>query len=521
MSEKQWLARRSCAKAARATMSHDVEHAMDWPQVVPVPDQPLGRGFDPADPTEAALAAWLRSARASQQDPECLVRALRARALVGHAVLEHAATRFARDTERSDADHMLRAAQAVHEVERETWAASLQRAQAEAAAREARARLQAEQGAEERIRAVRQEAEEARARVADSAEMRGTLALLTERVGALASAATTAEVRRLDGELAQARAELDRMRASNRAKGVAGEAAVMDALRGSAAFASWVFADTSTKGGQSDFHMTSPCGTRVVAVEVKNKAVVTLGDVEKSARDIVELSERMGPRLVGYVFASVRTRNVPRKGALRMDRVAGVPVLWFGGEALDVSGACVAPAMDDLVRATSLLLDVGVELQALRMEAAEAAHEQEDQHREAAAATARMFECLNAHLIRLDALRRTAAGLQDAAATIRKHAATLGAEVDAAYREAEAAVCRTATCGTAPPLLPSPRGAASADVVVAGSNVMGSAPWVTGSAPLVMVKGACGREFSSVRAHAAHKTHCDACRAAWAGGSSC
>lgn len=432
-----------------------------------VPPDAMARGFDPADPGEAAFAAWLGEALL-QADPGRLERGLRARLLVGHAAVVAGAGAVAPGPA----------------IDQELVAARVA-----AAARDADARVAAAmRDADARVAAACK-------KDVDVAETRAAMTVLSERVRQLADAASTAEVRRLDAALASARAELERLRASNHVKGAAGEAAVMHALRESDAFAGWAFEDTSARGAHSDFHMTSPDGARVVAFEVKNKAVVTAGDVEKSARDILELGERLGERLAAYVFASVRTRNVPGRGALRVERVGRVPVLWFGADAIGADGAATGDggALRELVRATQLLLDVSDELRAERAAGADGA-----------AAVARMLACLNAHLARLDALRRTAASVQDAAASVRRHAAQLGAEVDAMYRAVAALVRgRAAECDAAAEADPGDaQHAAPATIVL----------------PPAPLRAPCGRVFASPHAVAGHQARCDACRHARGGG---
>ena len=131
----------------------------------------------------------------------------------------------------------------------------------------------------------------------------------------------------LKARLHEADLELARLKSSNFVKGETGERFVREVLANS--FTEWTFLDTSGHGAQSDFHMAHASGDLVV-VEVKNKAAIAASDVDKSMRDIRELMDRHGQRLLAYVFVSLRSTNLPRKGHLMIEFVDHVPVLWLG-----------------------------------------------------------------------------------------------------------------------------------------------------------------------------------------------
>ncbi|GAX84480.1 hypothetical protein CEUSTIGMA_g11900.t1 [Chlamydomonas eustigma] len=167
------------------------------------------------------------------------------------------------------------------------------------------------------------------------------------------SAATLSQVLH-SSEIQRLRAEVERLQTAstaNHAKGVAGEAAVARALAD--AFDAWTVRDTSSVGQESDLQLISPCGTRLLAVEVKNKATIVSTDVSKAMRDLEMLEERHGPKLVGYLFVSVRSRNIPNKGALKLELVRGVPVLWIGLDPPDAERLLQERDTRDLGRAAS------------------------------------------------------------------------------------------------------------------------------------------------------------------------
>lgn len=226
--------------------------------------------FDPCLPGEAAVAAWLGErvgavdAELSSAAGEKLSAHLKARLVVGHAALqcawaaEGAAEReaAARREVTALAEGLAQARLAVAMDGREAAEAWAEERLAETE-RYTRERVEAaERIARDRVEAAERAAREERVR-SDS---------LTQRLEALAAASGTAEVQRLEALLDAERAKAAGMANSNHAKGATGEAAVMTTLR--AAFPDWAFEDTSGRAAHSDFHMTSPCGGRVIAVEV-------------------------------------------------------------------------------------------------------------------------------------------------------------------------------------------------------------------------------------------------------------
>jgi hypothetical protein len=303
-------------------------------------------------------------------------------------------------------------------------------------------------------------------RVADVGELRSRQeardAELREQLVRLGSSIHSAEVQRL-------RSEVERLRGTNHVKGTLGEAAVAAALRSDASFEAWAFADTSARGSESDFHLTSPAGETLV-VEVKNKATVSAADVSKSLRDAAELTDRLGPAMLGYLFVSVRSRAIPGKGALHLEVTPrGVPVLWCGVDAPlphsaefpdgQMQTQDPQPLLDesrsrDVVRAARLLADVGRALAARR--AAVPSVPAGDSAAEASAREALAFakaeraevvRRLNDQLVRVDAMRHLALRLADSVSATRRNVAALQSAIDGAFKELEAYAFETGGIG--------------------------------------------------------------------------
>jgi len=304
-------------------------------------------------------------------------------------------------------------------------------------------------------------------RVADVGELRSRQeardAELREQLVRLGSSIHSAEVQRL-------RSEVERLRGTNHVKGSLGEAAVAAALRSDASFEAWAFADTSARGSESDFHLTSPAGDTLV-VEVKNKATVSAADVSKSLRDAAELTDRLGPAMLGYLFVSVRSRAIPGKGALHLEVTPrGVPVLWCGVDAPLPHSAEFPdgqtqtqdprPLLDearsrDVVRAARLLADVGRALAARRaavpstVPAGDSAAESAAREAEAFAKAERaeVVRRLNDQLARVDAMRHLALRLADSVSATRRNVAALQSAIDGAFKELEAYAFETGGVG--------------------------------------------------------------------------
>lgn len=256
-------------------------------------------------------------------------------------------------------------------------------------------------------------------------------------------------------ELQRLRGELDRLKGTNHVKGIVGEALVSSILLGpGGGFDAWSFVDTSSKGGESDFHLVCPKTGHVLVVEVKNKAIITSSDVTKSLRDARELKARHGDAMIGYLFVSLRSRCIPGKGALLLELLAtsngSVPLMWCGLEASDDAElASSSKSRDaDLVHFARILVDAGRMVVALgagrnKEEAegsssSEANEDAEETERRLNAAIQDAISSLNAQLDHLDGMRRIVVRLDESAAATRRHATAMQSAIEAAFRSLQA-----------------------------------------------------------------------------------
>ena len=121
--------------------------------------------------------------------------------------------------------------------------------------------------------------------------------------------------------------EIALLKNNNIVKGNIGEGLVRGLI--AKHYTSFELQDTSGAGAMSDIHVVNGKEDRIV-VECKNKASITLSDVEKSIRDIEVLNDKYGDKFVGYLFVSIRSLNIPRKGEFHFEMIKGKPVVWFG-----------------------------------------------------------------------------------------------------------------------------------------------------------------------------------------------
>lgn len=132
-----------------------------------------------------------------------------------------------------------------------------------------------------------------------------------------------------DAEIQELKAELAVLKTTNAYKGDIGEKSIRDVLMKH--FLGYEIKDTSSQQGMSDIHLVDRDGS-IIAIESKNKAVVSAQDVNKSMNDIKTLKTRYGEKFVGYMFVSIQSNNIPKKGDLCFEMVEGVPVIWYGSQ---------------------------------------------------------------------------------------------------------------------------------------------------------------------------------------------
>jgi len=144
------------------------------------------------------------------------------------------------------------------------------------------------------------------------------------------SKATTAELLKnlRDEEILTLQAQIAALKGSNFSKGIMGEGLVRQWL--SDAFDDCEVIDKSGCAAESDIHVVKPNGD-FIAVECKNKTQITNQDIDKSMRDIAFLKDKYGTRFVGYVFISLRSTNIPKKGQGCLEIIDDkIPVYWYG-----------------------------------------------------------------------------------------------------------------------------------------------------------------------------------------------
>lgn len=112
---------------------------------------------------------------------------------------------------------------------------------------------------------------------------------------------------------------------TNHQKGRVGEATVLKTLAEQCP--DWEVRDASRNPAESDIHLVNARGELIV-FECKYKRIITLQDTDKSCRDIHHLGLIHGAKLIGYMFVSLRSLNIPHRGFY--EQVDGVPTLWVG-----------------------------------------------------------------------------------------------------------------------------------------------------------------------------------------------
>lgn len=230
----------------------------------------------------------------------------------------------------------------------------------------------------------------------------------------------------LKDELERLKAENEKLKNTNHVKGTMGENLVRGILQEQ--FPHWTFIDTSAMGAHSDFHMVCPQSGATIAVEVKNKALVTNGDVDKSIRDALELKDRLANKLVAYVFVSIRTRNIPKRGPLNVELLDRIPMLWYG--TADEEELCGSGM--ELSKLLKLVYNLGAAIS--------------DKQKDVAAANS-IVQRARTYLDRLQKQRKMVTNMHNALASMKKVMNDLLEEVDSMYRDIELTLMNPAADG--------------------------------------------------------------------------
>lgn len=132
-----------------------------------------------------------------------------------------------------------------------------------------------------------------------------------------------------DKEIHELRQQLFVLQNTNIYKGDIGEKKLKDILQKE--FIGYEIQDTSMQQNMSDIHLIDRNGY-IVAIESKNKSIISTSDVTKSLQDIKHLKNKFADKFIAYFFASIRSNNIPKKGDLFFEMIENIPVIWYGTE---------------------------------------------------------------------------------------------------------------------------------------------------------------------------------------------
>ena len=130
-----------------------------------------------------------------------------------------------------------------------------------------------------------------------------------------------------DKEIQSLKIEIVQLKNSNMVKGNQGEQTLFSIL--TKHFTNYEIVNTSAQTSMSDIHMIDK-NNNIIAIESKNKAIVTAQDVAKSLTDIKTLNAKFQDKFIAYLFVSIRSSNIPKKGDLYFEIVENKPVIWYG-----------------------------------------------------------------------------------------------------------------------------------------------------------------------------------------------
>lgn len=131
-------------------------------------------------------------------------------------------------------------------------------------------------------------------------------------------------VQKLRSELREKECEINLLKNTNTVKGQLGESSIISSLR--SIFTDATIENTGKTAHMCDVHMELGGNRGKYVFESKFKACIEKRDLDKFARDI----EEMKHDIVGGIFVSLCTRNIPHKGEAHFEYIGGVPVLYIG-----------------------------------------------------------------------------------------------------------------------------------------------------------------------------------------------
>lgn len=161
-------------------------------------------------------------------------------------------------------------------------------------------------------------------------ELKSTLSIREDEIKALNEKLVqnykNEEIKRLHQEITQRDMYIAQLKNSNFCKGIIGENIVKDIL--SKTFPDYAILDKSGTTAESDIHFVNK-NDEIIAVECKYKEQITLQDVDKTIRDVSYLQQKYGNKFIGYIFYSLKSVNIPKKG-FTFEIINNIPVLWYG-----------------------------------------------------------------------------------------------------------------------------------------------------------------------------------------------
>lgn len=131
-------------------------------------------------------------------------------------------------------------------------------------------------------------------------------------------------VQKLKDEIKKKDSEISALKSTNMVKGTIGENNIMNVLRET--FTDCMIENTGKTSHACDVHMTLPEDKGKIVFESKYKSCIEKRDIDKFIRDVEEMSGVVD----GAVFVSLCSLNIPHKGDMYFEVVAGVPVLYIG-----------------------------------------------------------------------------------------------------------------------------------------------------------------------------------------------
>jgi archaellum component FlaC len=132
------------------------------------------------------------------------------------------------------------------------------------------------------------------------------------------------EITSLKSQISTLNTKLAVMQSTNFYKGEEGENYIKTILN--THFISYEIKDTSSQSKTADIHLIAP-NNKFIAIESKNKQTITAIDIRKTLEDIKNLKQT--DDFIGYLFVSMKSNNIPKKGNLCYEIIDDIPVIWY------------------------------------------------------------------------------------------------------------------------------------------------------------------------------------------------